>query len=64
MVYSVFKVITVSSFLAITRDKNAFSSYPVRIETLFIVFSAFILSLAKAVNRFFTVLSASARSLF
>ena len=64
MVYPVFGVIIAFSFLIIIRNRDASSSCPARIEALFIVFSAFMLSLIKAIDRFSVVFSASARSLF
>jgi hypothetical protein len=62
MVHLIFNAITVSSFLIIIRDKNTFFNCPVKIEILSVVFSASMLIPAKAVNRFFAVLSVSARS--
>jgi hypothetical protein len=62
MVHSLLGTIIASSFLVIIRDSDAFSSYPARIETLFIAFLALTLSPVKAVDRFSAVLSASARS--
>jgi hypothetical protein len=64
MVYLILSAIAASSSLAIIRDRNAFFNYPARIETLFIAFSAFMLTPARAVDRFFAVLSAFAKSLF
>jgi hypothetical protein len=62
MIYPIFGAIAASSSLAITRDKDAFSNCPARIEAFFIAFSASTLSPAKTVNRFSAVLSASAKS--
>jgi hypothetical protein len=64
MVYPIFGAITASFFLAIIRDKDTFSSYPARIEALFIVFLVFIFISAKAVDRFSAVFSAFAKSFF
>jgi hypothetical protein len=63
MVYSFFNVIIASFFLGIIRDKDTFFSYPARIKAFFIIFPASTLSPASAVDRFFAVLSASAKSL-
>jgi hypothetical protein len=63
MVHSFFSTITASFFLAITRDSDAFSNCPAKIETLSIAFPISTLNLAKTVDRFFTALSASAKSL-
>jgi hypothetical protein len=63
MVYLTFGVIAISSSLIITRDKDAFFSYPARIEALSVAFPAFRLIPARAIDRFFAVLSASAKSL-
>jgi hypothetical protein len=64
MVYLFFNVIVTSFSLIIIRDKNAFFNYSARIEALSVVFPAFMLNLARAVDKFFTILSASAKSLF
>jgi hypothetical protein len=61
--YSSFSAIIAFSSLAITRDKDAFSSYLVRIEALSVVFSVFKLTLVKAINRFSAVFSVSVKSL-
>jgi hypothetical protein len=61
--YSFFNVIIASSFLNIIKDKDAFSSCPAKIATLFITFLVSTFSPAKAVDRFFIVLSAFAKSL-
>jgi hypothetical protein len=63
IVYSFFGVIIVSFSLAITRDSDISFSCPARIEALSVVFSVSTLSPAKAVDRFFAVLSASVKSL-
>jgi hypothetical protein len=64
MVYPIFNTIAAFSFLAIIKDKDVFFNCLTKIETLSIVSPAFILILAKIIDRFFTVLSASAKSLF
>jgi hypothetical protein len=64
MVYLIFNIITAFSFLVIIRDKDIFSSYLAKIETLFIVFPVFMLILVKAVDRFSAVFSVFAKSLF
>ena len=56
--------IIASSFFIITRNRDASSSCPARIKTFFIVSPAFMLSPAKAVDRFSAVLSTPARSFF
>jgi hypothetical protein len=58
-----FKAIVTFFSPAIIRDKDISFSCLASIEALFIVFSALMLSLAKAVDRFFAVLSISAKSL-
>jgi hypothetical protein len=63
IVHSFFSIITISSFLVIIRDSDTFFSCPARIEAFSIVSLALTLSSARAVNRFFTVLSVSAKSL-
>jgi hypothetical protein len=62
MVYLIFSIIVASSFLVIIRDKNTFFNYLARIEALSIVLLVSTLSLVKVVDRFFAVLSASAKS--
>jgi hypothetical protein len=62
MVYLIFGAIAASFFLIIIRDRDAFSSCPAKIEILSIIFLAFMLTSAKAVDRFFAVFSAFARS--
>jgi intracellular septation protein A len=62
MVYLTLSAIAVFFSLTIIRDKDTFFNCPVKIEILFIVFSAFRLIPAKAVDRFSAVCSASARS--
>jgi hypothetical protein len=64
MVYPTFNTITVSSSLAITKNKDTFSSYSAKIETLFVVSLTSILIPAKAVDRFSAVFSASTKSLY
>jgi hypothetical protein len=61
--YSTFNIIAASFSLAIIKDRDTFFSYPAKIETLSIIFSISRLISAKTVDRFLTVLSASARSL-
>jgi hypothetical protein len=64
MVHSLFGAIITSFSLAITRNNDIFSSYPVRIETLSVAFLTLMLNPVRAVDRFFAVLSASVRSFF
>jgi len=64
MVYSFFGAIVTSFSLTITRDKDASFNCPAKIEILSIAFPASMLSSARAIARFFTVLSTSAKSLF
>jgi hypothetical protein len=45
------------------RDKDTFSNYSAKIETLFIISLILTFSPAKAADRFFVILSASAKSL-
>jgi hypothetical protein len=63
MVYLIFNTIITSSSLAIIKNRNTSFNYSVKIEVLSIAFSVFIFNLIKAVDRFFAVLSASAKSL-
>jgi hypothetical protein len=63
MIYSLFNAIITSFSLIITRNKDTFSNCPARIEALSIISPIFILNPARTVDRFFTVLSASAKSL-
>jgi NADH:ubiquinone oxidoreductase subunit 6 (subunit J) len=63
MVYLIFNAITASFSLAIIRDRDTFFSCPAKIETFSIVSSVFILTSARAIDRFFAVLSASAKFL-
>jgi len=63
MVHLTLGTIIASFFLVIIKNRNVFFSCPAKIEVLFIVFPVFMLNLAKAVDRFFAVLSASAKSL-
>jgi hypothetical protein len=63
MVYLIFGVTAASFSLAIIRDKNAFFSCSVSIKAFSVAFPVSRLILAKAVDRFFVVLSASAKSL-
>jgi hypothetical protein len=62
MVHSLFGAIIAFFFLVITRDNDASSNCPAKIETLFIAFPALMLSPVRAIDRFSAVLSASARS--
>jgi hypothetical protein len=62
MVHLIFNIITAFSSLAIIRDKDAFFSCPAKIETLSVVFPVFMLIPVRAVDRFFAVFSAFARS--
>jgi hypothetical protein len=64
MIYPILNTITASSFLAITKDKDIFFNYLTKIEALSVVFLAFILILAKAVDRFSVVFSTFAKSFF
>jgi hypothetical protein len=61
--YSFFNAFIASSFLSIIRNKDASFNCPAKIETLFIIFPASTLNPARAVDRFFTIFSASAKSL-
>jgi hypothetical protein len=61
--YLFLNAITAFFSLAITKDSDAFSSCPTKIEALSIAFSASTLSPAKTVDRFSAVLSVSAKSL-
>jgi hypothetical protein len=62
MVYLIFDIITAFSSLAITKDRDVSSSYLAKIEIFSVAFSAFMLIPARAVDRFFAVFSAFARS--
>jgi hypothetical protein len=64
MVYSFFSVTVIPFFLAIIRDNDISFNYPVRIEILSITFLVSTLNPAKTIDKFFTVLSASAKSFF
>jgi hypothetical protein len=61
--HSLFSAIIASSSLATIKDKDIFSNYSANIEALSVAFPASILNPARAVDRFSTVLSTSARSL-
>jgi hypothetical protein len=63
MVYLTFNTIIASFSLIITRDRDVFFSCPIKIKAFFVVFSAFIFIPVRAVDRFFTVFSAFAKSL-
>ena len=59
-----FGAIITSFSLTITRDKDVFFSCPAKIEVFSVVFSVSMLIPARAIDRFFTVLSAFAKSFF
>jgi hypothetical protein len=61
-VYLTFNIIVASSFLTIIRNRDTFSSCPVSIKALSVVFPTFRLILVKIVDRFSAVLSVSAKS--
>jgi hypothetical protein len=61
MVYLILGVIAASSSLAIIKDRDIFFSCFVRIEAFFVIFPAFRLILAKAVDRFSAVCLVSAK---
>jgi hypothetical protein len=63
MVHLTFGVIAASFSLAIIKDRDVFFNYPARIEALSVAFPISMLNLARAVDRFFAVLSASVKSL-
>jgi hypothetical protein len=63
MVHLTFSAIVTSFSLTIIKDRNAFFNCPARIEALSVAFPVSILNLAKAVDRFSAVCSASAKSL-
>jgi hypothetical protein len=63
MIHSFLGTIIASSSLAITRDRDVFSSCFTNIEALSVASPAFMLISARAVDRFFAVLSASTKSL-
>jgi hypothetical protein len=63
MVYSLLGTIIAFFSLTIIRDKDAFSNCSAKIKALSIAFSALILNPARAVDRYFAVLSVSAKSL-
>jgi hypothetical protein len=60
--YLILDIIAVSSFLIITKNRNAFFSCLIKIETFSVAFPAFRLIPAKTVDRFSAVYSASAKS--
>jgi hypothetical protein len=64
MVYSLFSAIIAFFSLAIIRDKDISFNCPVKIKTFSIASLIFMLNSARAVDRFFTVLSASVKSFF
>jgi hypothetical protein len=64
MVYPTLSAIIASSSLAIIRDKDVFFNCFANIKTLSVIFLAFIFIPARAVDRFFAVLSVSAKSFF
>jgi hypothetical protein len=61
MVYLTLDIIAVSSSLIITRDKNTFSNYLIKIEVLSVAFLIFRFISARTVDRFSAVYSTSAR---
>ena len=63
MVYPIFGIITVSSSLAIIKDRDVFFNYPARIEAFSVAFSIFMFNLARVIDRFSAVFSVSAKSL-
>ena len=63
MVYLIFSIIVASFSLAIIRDRDTFFNYLVRIEIFSVVSLIFMLIPARAVNRFFAVFLAFAKSL-
>ena len=63
IMHSFFNTIIIFFSLTITRDSDTFFNYPAKIEALFIAFLASTFNPARIVDRFFTVLSASAKSL-
>jgi hypothetical protein len=62
MVYLTFNIIAAFFSLAITKNRDTFFSCPAKIETFFIIFLAFRLIPAKAIDRFSAVYSISAKS--
>jgi hypothetical protein len=62
MIYLIFGTIAASSSLTIIKDKDISFSYPAKIEAFSVVSPISILILAKAIDRFFAVFSASAKS--
>jgi hypothetical protein len=64
MIYPIFNVIITSSSLAIIKDRDIFFNYPAKIEILSVTFPAFILNLAKAIDRFSAVCLTFIRSFF
>jgi hypothetical protein len=62
MVHLTLGAIAISFSLIIIRDRNTFFNYFAKIETFFVVFSAFILIPIRTVDRFFIVFSVSAKS--
>jgi hypothetical protein len=62
-VHSFFNAIAASSSLIIIRDNDVSSSCPARIEALSVAFPVLTFSPARAIDRFFAVFSASAKSL-
>jgi hypothetical protein len=61
IVYLFLNAIITFFSLAIIKDKDIFFSCPARIEALSVVSLVFIFNSARAVDRFFTVLSASVK---
>jgi hypothetical protein len=64
MVYLTLNIIVASSSLAIIKNSDVSSNCPAKIEALSVVFSAFRLIPARAVDRFSAVYSVSAKSFF
>jgi hypothetical protein len=62
MVYPIFSAFAISSFLIIIKNRNISFNCPAKIEIFSVAFSAFMLIPARAVDRFFAVFSAFARS--
>jgi hypothetical protein len=62
MVHPIFGVIAASFSLVITKDKDASSNYPVKIEALSVASPISRLSSAKTVDKFSAVFSASTKS--
>jgi hypothetical protein len=61
--HPILSAIATSFFLAIIRNRDAFSNYSVKIKALSVAFPAFKLISVKIIDRFSAVFSASAKSL-